>query len=97
MPEAVNQPLKILRLIREGRMPEAVNQPLKIMRLIREGRIPEAVNQPLKKTLRLNPCRWMVAQWKGLTKRRRFRCKLKRIMWWWRFERLSWQRVLCCR
>jgi hypothetical protein len=39
----------------------------------------------------------MVAQWKGLTKRRRFRCKLKRIMWWWRFERLSWQRVLCCR
>jgi len=62
MPEAVNQPLKIIRLIREGRMPEAVNQPLKMIRLIREGRMPGAVNQPLKKTLHHHPCRWMVVQ-----------------------------------
>ena len=62
MPGAVNQPLKMIRLIREGRMPEAVNQPLKMIRLIREGRMPGAVNQPLKKTLHHHPCRWMVVQ-----------------------------------
>ena len=73
MPEAVNQPLKIMRLIREGRMPEAVNQPLKIMRLIREGRMPEAVNQPLKKTLHPHPCQWMAVRWRGRIRRRRSR------------------------